>query len=387
MYVIYIASVFDDECLKKRFDGKPVLPYAANKYNTLLFEGIVKNHINTAVLSVVPISRSIYKKLFFKGYTVKKTDLKIRYLSQVNLHVIKNIFNFWGGFFRTLFASGDSVIIYDVLVVSASMGASFAAKLRGFKKLGIVTDLPKFQPISKSSFMRKMNDKLIEASDGYVFLTKQMNDEVNMANKPYIVLEGHANDDMREKKHMPFDSNDKSIIYAGAIEKIYGIEMLCKAFLDIALPGETLHIYGKGDYAEEVCVLAEENKNIVYHGNRPNDEIVEAELNATLLVNPRPTDGEYTKYSFPSKTLEYMASGSPVLSSRLEGIPKEYENYIFFFDENNRESLAEKMREILDLSPEELAKKGEEARNFVLKKKNNVVQSAKIIEFCQTLNL
>lgn len=386
MHVIYIASVFDDECLNKRFDGKPVLPYAANKYNTLLFEGIVKNHIDTEVLSVVPISRSFYKKNFFKGYTVKKSGLKVRYLSQVNLPVVKNIFNIFGGFFKTLFAPRDSVIVYDVLVVSASIGASLAAKLRGFKKLGIVTDLPKFQPISKSSFMKKINEKLISVSDGYVFLTEQMNDEINTAKKPYIVMEGHANDDMKKRRHVPFDAGTKSVVYAGAIEKIYGIEMLCKAFLDIALPGEALHIYGKGDYSEELCILAKENDNIVYHGNRPNDEIVEAELNATLLVNPRPTDGEYTKYSFPSKTLEYMASGSPVLSSRLEGIPKEYENYIFFFDENKQESLAKKIREILDLSPEELAKKGEAARSFVLEEKNNVVQSAKIIEFCQTLN-
>lgn len=385
MRVIYIASVFDDECLNKRFDGKPVLPYAANRYNTLLFEGIVKNHINTEVLSVVPVNRSIYKKLFFKGYTAKKAGLKIRYLSQVNLPVIKNIFNILVGFFKTLFAPGDSVIMCDVLVVSVSIGAFLAAKIRGFKKLGIVTDLPKFQPISKSLYMRKMNDKLIAASDGYVFLTEQMNDEINMAKKPYIVLEGHANDDMKDKKHMPFDNNTKSVIYAGAIEKIYGIEMLCKAFLDVALPGETLHIYGKGDYSEELSILAKENENIVYHGNRPNHEIVEAELNATLLVNPRPTDGEYTKYSFPSKTLEYMVSGSPVLSSRLEGIPAEYENYIFFFDENTQESLGKKIREILDLSPDELAGKGEAARTFALEKKNNVVQSAKIVKFCQTL--
>jgi hypothetical protein len=115
MRVIYIASVFDDECLKKRFDGKSVLPYAANKYNTLLFEGIVKNHINTEVLSVVPINRSIYKKVFFKGYTVKKEGLKVCYLSQINLPVIKNVFNIFGGFFKTLFAPRDAVIIYDVL--------------------------------------------------------------------------------------------------------------------------------------------------------------------------------------------------------------------------------------------------------------------------------
>lgn len=386
MKVIYIASVFDDECLKKRFDGKPVLPYAANKYNTLFFEGIIKNDVDTDVLTVVPINRVVYKKLFFKGYTEKKEKLKIRYLSQINLPVLKNLFNFLGGFFRTLFAHKDSAIIFDVLVVSASIGAVLAAKVRGFKKIGVVTDLPRFQPISKSAILRNMNEKLIKMADAYVFLTKQMNDEINKFQKPYLVLEGHANEDMREKTHLPFSDSEKIVVYAGSIEKIYGIEMLCNAFLDIALPNETLHIYGKGGYTHELYHLAKRCKNIVYHGNRPNEEIVNIELKATLLVNPRPTDGEYTKYSFPSKTLEYMASGTPVLSSRLEGIPEEYGNYIFFFDENTKESLGKKMREILDMPAEELANRGARARDFALEEKNNVVQAAKIIELCRTLN-
>ena len=385
MRVKYIASVFDDECLNKRFNGKQVLPYAASRYNTLLFEGLVKNGIQTDVLSVVPISRAFYKKLFFKGYVVKKGKLRIRFLSQINLPILKNIINILSGFFRTVFAPKDTVVIYDALVVSASIGALWAAKIRKFKKVAIVTDLPKFQPISKKSFMLKINDKIIAGSDAYVFLTQQMNDEVNVKQKPYIVLEGHANEEMKDREHKPFLRDEKTIVYAGAIEKIYGIEMLCKAFLGIALPGEYLHIYGKGDYSEELAELAEKNENIIYHGNRPNYEIVEAELTATLLVNPRPTDGEYTKFSFPSKTLEYMVSGTPVLSSRLDGIPKEYENYIFYFDENSAENLGVHIRKILDYSPEELAEKGKCAKKFVLEEKNNVIQAKKIIDFCCSL--
>lgn len=385
MKVMYIASVFDEECLKKRFGGKPVLSYAASKYNTLLFEGIVKNGVDTEVLSIVPINRNNYKRVIFAGYTTRKENLKVRFLSQINLPVIKNIFNILNGFFGMLFAPKNSILIYDVLVVSASIGAVLGARLRGIKKVGIVTDLPKFQQISQSSFMLKMNERVISASDGYVFLTRQMDDEVNKAHKPYIVLEGHANEEMKFKKHSVFDKDRKRVIYAGAINKIYGIEMLCKAFLEFAQPYEELHIYGQGDYEEELRELEKKHHNIIYHGNRPNEEIVAAELQASLLVNPRPTDGEYTKFSFPSKTLEYMVSGTPVLSSRLEGIPDEYDKYIFFFDDNNYESLGQKMREILDLSVDELSKKGESARNFILEEKNNIVQSAKIIHFCEQL--
>lgn len=386
MKVLYVASVFDDRCLKSRFGGRSVLPYAASKYNTLLFEGIVKNGIETEVISVVPINRGIYKKLFFKGYTEKKEKLKIRFLSQINLPVVKNAVNIATSFFKTLFAPKGSVVIYDVLVVSASMGALMAAKLRRFKRVGIVTDLPKFQPVAQSSFLLKGNNKVVAGADAYVFLTEKMNDEVNTAGKPYIVLEGHANEEMKNTSHAPFTAKEKNIVYAGAVEKIYGLEMLCHAFLDVAAPGEYLHIYGNGDYATELSELAKQNGNIIYHGNRPNSEVVEAELNATLLVNPRPTDGEYTKFSFPSKTLEYMVSGAPVLSSRLDGIPREYESYIFYFDENTKQSLGEKIRNVLDLPAEELERKGAMAKSFALENKNNVTQAAKIIEFCKKIS-
>ena len=52
-----------------------------------------------------------------------------------------------------------------------------------------------------------------------------------------------------------------------------------------------------------------------------NDEIVRLQCEATLLVNPRPSDKEFCKYSFPSKTIEYMASGTPVLMTKLPGVP------------------------------------------------------------------
>lgn len=385
MRYLYVASTFDEECIKRKFDGKPVLLYAASKYNTLLFEGLVKNGVETDVLSVVPINRACYKKVFFKGYKAKKDKLKISYLSQINLPVIKNLGNIFTGFFKTLFAPKDSVVIYDVLVVSASMGMLAAAKLRRFKKIGIVTDLPRFQGVRDNAFLLKMSNKVVDRADGYVFLTRQMNDEVNTKDKPYLVLEGHVDVNMQCREHEPFSTEKKTIVYAGAIENVYGIGMLCDAFLLVAKPDEVLHIYGSGSYSEELTAIAAENENIIYHGNRPNYEVVETELSATLLVNPRPTTGEFTKFSFPSKTLEYMVSGTPVLSARLAGIPEEYENYIFYFDENTAESLGSKIREILDLSAEELAERGSLARRFALEEKNNVAQAAKIIELSRSL--
>ncbi len=124
---------------------------------------------------------------------------------------------------------------------------------------------------------------------------------------------------------------------------------------------------------------------IIYHGNVPNREVVAQELEATLLVNPRPTEGSYTNYSFPSKTLEYMVSGTPVLSAKLGGIPDEYDDYLYYFDDQSPTGLRDALRSLLDKPLPELQERGRGAREFALREKNNVVQARKIADFLSSL--
>lgn len=104
------------------------------------------------------------------------------------------------------------------------------------------------------------------------------------------------------------------------------------------------------------------------------------EKKATLLINVRKTNEQFTLYSFPSKTIEYMTSGTPVLSSNLPGIPKEYHKYMFILEDTSKEGLKNKLQEILKLSPDILEIKGKEAYEFVIKNKNNNVQAQRILE-------
>ena len=56
-------------------------------------------------------------------------------------------------------------------------------------------------------------------------------------------------------------------------------------------------------------------------------------------MNPRFTGAEYTLYSFPSKNIEYMVSGTPVITTRLAGIPDDYYPYVFVFEEEINENI------------------------------------------------
>ena len=100
---------------------------------------------------------------------------------------------------------------------------------------------------------------------------------------------------------------------------------------------------------------------------------------ATLLVNPRPTGEEYVKYSFPSKTMEYMSTGTPVLTTVLPGMPREYYPYVYLLEDETADGIAAKLREIFALTDEALFQKGCAAREFVLKEKNNVRQAGRIL--------
>ena len=96
-------------------------------------------------------------------------------------------------------------------------------------------------------------------------------------------------------------------------------------------------------------------------------------------MNPRPTHEEFVKYSFPSKTMEYMASGTPVLTTRLPGMPKEYYPYVDFIEEESAAGIAAALKAVLTRSDEELFQKGQKARAFVLEGRNNVVQAKRIL--------
>ena len=51
-----------------------------------------------------------------------------------------------------------------------------------------------------------------------------------------------------------------------------------------------------------------------------------------MLVNPRPDNEEYTRYSFPSKNIEYLLTGKPVVAYLLSGMPEVYQDFMCTID-------------------------------------------------------
>ena len=140
--------------------------------------------------------------------------------------------------------------------------------------------------------------------DGYILLTEAMQQVVNPKSKPYMIMEGLCSPVIpKTPKNSEGNKSKKIILYTGALWKHdAGIEYFVDGFLRAGIKDAELHFYGVGELVEWLKRIEKRHPNIKYKGVLPNDKIVEKQLEASLLVNPRPSGEEFCVYSFPSKT-------------------------------------------------------------------------------------
>ena len=383
MRIVYSVTTCSDRVYRQLFSEVKTKPaFQAQKYHRLLIEGLAA-HTQVDVIANAPVNRSNLDKAFLRLPEETEGGARYHYIPAIRNPIVKLLFVAAGTFFKTLMAAGkDSAVVVDCLNRTTAFFALLAAKLRGRRCVGIITDLPDM--LGGGSFSRKMANFVIRHCTDYVLLTEAMNDYIRNPGKPYVILEGHA--DISMKKKLP--SMDKkqpvrTVFYAGGVSRQYGLADLAEGFLQADLPNTRLEIYGPGDYVKELQSIAEKDPRVFYGGMLLNAEIVAKEQGATLLVNPRPTHEEFVKYSFPSKTMEYMASGTPVLTTRLPGMPKEYYPYVYFIEEESADGIAAALKAVLEHTDEELFRKGQEARDFVLNGRNNVVQAKKLLQMLE----
>lgn len=388
MKILYASSTCSDKKFNQLcLNSDMYAGHAVQKYHSLLIDGLSQHNSKVVVISGLPINRRITSQILINEKNERIGNVFYRYITSLNLPVLRQLFVFLGTFFSVLAEKkeDDTYGICDCLNLASSYGLVFACKIKRIPILTIVTDLPDDMEQS-SSFVKKTNNALFGKMDGFVFLTEMMNERVNEKQKPFIVLEGHVDNNFEIPNDLKKYENEgkKVVIYAGSIKKLYGIQNLVEGFIQADIPDSQLRVFGDGDYREELEEIVRTHNNVEYCGVKPNAEIVDQEIRAALLVNPRPTGPEYTKYSFPSKNMEYMVSGTPMLTTRLPGIPKEYYPYVYFIDDESSQGIAQALKKVFDDPMSVRDKKGSEARKFVLDNKTNVSQARKIIEFLKS---
>lgn len=384
MHIIYSVATCSAQVYRQMFSHTKLKPaFQSQKYHRLLIEGLAA-HAEVDVVATPPVNRSVMDQAVLRLPSHEEGGARYHHITAVRNPYLKGLVMAFGTFFRTLrLARKDSVVVVDCLNRVVSTSALLAARLRGRRCVGIVMDLPDMFTNGKKFYTAWGNWVISQCTD-YIVLTEMMNDYINPTGKPHVVLEGQADIAMQDREpSLEMKESPRVVLYAGGVSRQYGAEIMTEGFRMANIPDAQLHIYGPGDYVDDLQRIAREDPRVFYGGMLLNTQVEEKEQQATLLINPRPTHEEFIKYSFPSKTMEYMASGTPALTTRIPGIPKDYEPHLYFIDEETTEGVARALKEVLSHSDEELFAKGTGAREFILSTRNNVIQAKKILDMLE----
>lgn len=280
-----------------------------------------------------------------------------------------------------------TILVYSMIYPYLKAAIDLKHRYPNVKVSCIVLDLPEYFG-DNTSFLYRVYGKvttnriytLVPEVDSFIILTEYMKDKLNVGTRPWCLLEGvYTPIEVASQK-----KRKKTILYTGKLDARFGIRDLIEAFKRIDDEEFSLWICGLGLDQAFVEDAVKIDSRIKYWGFVEQKRIFEMQREATLLVNPRNGGAEYTKYSFPSKTMEYMASGTPTVMYKLPGLPVDYEEHLVLMPDNSQETFTAILKEWGSKEQAELDEFGKHARLFILKNKNSEIQAKRLMNFLCT---
>ncbi|MCR4720053.1 MAG: glycosyltransferase family 4 protein [Firmicutes bacterium] len=383
MNILFLSCYADSDFNQMIKSGK-IISQAAQKFDKLFVKGFIDNGCKVDVILFYTGDNKLSecemyhnRKIIFHCCRLEGNLIK-RLL--IRKHYVNEVFSKWNK------KGQERIVVIDSLK-PAALDLSKIAKKNNVKVVSIITDFRDLLDNKCSNIKQKFFDYLLTKSfykqfkytSLFVLLTDEMKKKLPVRNNA-IIIEGLCDIDPCADEDVEDIEIDNCFIYSGALSKQFGIDNLVSAFIKADTAEFELHLYGSGDYVEEIKEISKKDRKIKYFGVIPNEQMIEVQKKAYCLVNPRPVGDEYTKYSFPSKTIEYMVSGRPVVTTKLPGIPQDYNDFLFFFNSDSIQGLTGGITGILKKDCDELFEFGKRAREYVITKKNNVIQTRKLLE-------
>lgn len=400
MNILFIGNSHPPKILStfiKDTKGKNNL--SCHNYEQSILNGLSQQgedvHVKVLLVPWVGTFPISYTRLFVRAERFEKYGLDMQSVGYCNLIGINDAWRqvaLYKQLLKTFedFPEGDIHVIINTFKYPVLKGFQEAKKRtkRHVTQTIMMLDMPGFEftkrqtnPLKRIKMKRDLAKtmEMVRQSDYIVSVTKHFKDYFEKPVKS-IVVEGMVNAEVMDKDANLKPSPQKAVLYTGTLMKIYGIMNLLEAFEKADVPDSELWICGSGDMKDEILERSKKNSKIKYLGLLTSEEAWKKQREATVLVNPRTSQGEYTKYSFPSKTLEYLLAGRPVIVNNLPGFPEEYAEHCIFPKDESIEALAESIKRVLSMTEEERTEIGRKGQEFIVKEKNSKRQVGRIIE-------
>jgi glycosyltransferase involved in cell wall biosynthesis len=390
--IVFLGGIFPDDIREDiEIKSSGVIQNAADSLQKALISGL-KIHFEKVNLINLPFIGSFpkrYKDFFTDtfefSFSNNSKDINVGFNNLSGYKYFSRYFNAKKYLRKRIKPNNQVIIIYSVHLPFIKAAIDFKIDNPNIKVCLVVPDLPQFMGYASDTFFGRLKQieqnylaKYLAQIDAFVLLTDSMAEPLLVGNRPMVRIEGMF-DFKNEIKSSPKEKL-KTILYSGTLATHYGLINLLNAFILIKDKDFRLWICGEGDAKDEILNYSKLDNRIEYLGQLKREEVLKLQSRATLLVNPRTSEGEFTKFSFPSKIMEYFASGTPCLMYKLAGIPDEYFNYCFMIEGNSILELSKSLELNCNRDETELKSIGESAKKFILNHKNSSIQTKKIFD-------
>lgn len=243
----------------------------------------------------------------------------------------------------------DTIVIYHTLETIIPL--LIVKKIHKIKYLLEIEEIYSNLPNISSKY-KKLEYKLIEKSDYYITVSNTLKKQ--LPPKPCISIYGNYQQrgvETLKQKHS--DNQFIKLIFTGTIDKIRGAFIAVKSMKYLP-PQYKLYISGIGTQ-EDIYALQQEIKEINKFKNDDtckylgilNEMDYQALLeNVDIALNPQ-INGDFSKYLFPSKIIQYLNYNLPVVTTKGESIVESpFAKILYFSEDFTPESFAKAIQEV-----------------------------------------
>lgn len=352
--------------------------------------GKVFDSINGSVLPPFPVYRDRIIEPVMWEHKPNAVDISVgykndKYINRVNCK--RAMIKAADKWVKTRYKGGELVVFaYSMRSAPMATACYIQKKIPQAKIYLIITDLPQFMDLGQSfvkATLKKVDwidIKRMQAKfNGFILYAEKMAEFLEIQSNEWILMEGSFD---TSEQVVSAKEKKKAVMYSGKLDEQYGINMLVDAFMSIHDSGMELWLTGGGNSENYIKECARKDNRIKFYGFLPSrQEVLQKQAEASLLVNMRLPSEPASGYCFPSKLFEYMATGTPVLSFDIAGIPREYLQHLYVVKQETVDALAKAIEETLSLDEASLQEQGNRAREFVINEKNTKTQCSKMWKF------
>jgi glycosyltransferase involved in cell wall biosynthesis len=354
-----------------------------------------------AVLSFIPVPAFPRGPIWFSRPTVRCVVgplTNVRLMPFLNVNPVKSLTlglaAFWQIVCRfALHPRSPRVVVCYNLSAPPGIFSFAAARITGAKIVGMIYDIEiPGETVPRTAWRRldyAMQRFLLRRLDGTAVITDAIARDFGVRH-PHLRLDGAVTEELLNLTSPDASRGDHAggsitLVAVGSLDEANGFRLIAEAMSLLQRRDIDLLIAGDGPLRSFVEDLAARDSRVRYLGYVSTAEVYALYRRATAILCVRLVSLVRTPYCFPSKVIEAIGTGVPVISTAPAHFREEYGRFVTIIETDSGRAVAEAIESVLAAAPQHLRSRALAGRQYVSSQKRWEKVGKRFVDYCLTV--